>query len=522
MILSRVEIENYKQFADRHEIEIPTTATIGVIGNNGVGKTTLFEAIEWCLYNPAQIRSAEIRPRGRSGFTKVAVTLDEPDSGRRFIIERELRRSSVTATIYEVEESGNEVVIVQGTKPVTEYVSNRLIGLSHRAFVATFFTRQKELSFFGDMGDSDRRREVSRLLGMETIRLAQQSIADDRKALAADAQSYRRQYDEQSLGRDFDAEITSARTTIASGNAALIEADRKVEAATGEVKQRELELTAIEASRDRDAGFANQLADLGAQRAAARKRITEIAGQIEYLDARAREREHHVAIAARLPELTAELATLETDRERFLRRRELVQASQETGRRRGDLLMSIATTVDGVRHDGRVSGWSWSTDDSDAPAAAIQRLQATIASLDVDAAIAHEQRLVAARESARVLDDASSKLRAFRDRLHQLNEELNVLLVEGEPTVALQELDLRQNAIQRELSDIQASRSHQETQSRQARGLIENLTHAHFGDRCPTCARPFSEYDAGIVVDSLKAQVATFTEAIRTGKSRET
>ncbi|PMY12533.1 hypothetical protein C1X42_32805, partial [Pseudomonas sp. FW305-BF8] len=51
MILTRVELENYKQYAGHHEIAIPNAATVGVIGNNGVGKTTLFEAIEWCLYN---------------------------------------------------------------------------------------------------------------------------------------------------------------------------------------------------------------------------------------------------------------------------------------------------------------------------------------------------------------------------------------------------------------------------------------------------------------------------------------
>ena len=52
------------------------------------------------------------------------------------------------------------------------------IGLPHRAFVSTFFTRQKELSFFGNLRETDRQREVSRLLGLETIRGAQKLIAE--------------------------------------------------------------------------------------------------------------------------------------------------------------------------------------------------------------------------------------------------------------------------------------------------------------------------------------------------------
>ncbi|MBA2470404.1 MAG: AAA family ATPase, partial [Chloroflexia bacterium] len=47
MILTRIQIENYKQYGGNHDIEVPAQATIGVIGENGAGKTTLFEAIEW-------------------------------------------------------------------------------------------------------------------------------------------------------------------------------------------------------------------------------------------------------------------------------------------------------------------------------------------------------------------------------------------------------------------------------------------------------------------------------------------
>ena len=49
MILSKVHITNYKQYGGSHDIEVPQVGTIGVIGVNGVGKTTLFEAIEWAL-----------------------------------------------------------------------------------------------------------------------------------------------------------------------------------------------------------------------------------------------------------------------------------------------------------------------------------------------------------------------------------------------------------------------------------------------------------------------------------------
>src|SRR5680860_732482 len=78
MILTRIQIENYKQYQGSHDIEVPAEATIGVIGENGTGKTTLFEAIEWCLYSPRNISPADVRPRGFTGQPRSRSILNRP------------------------------------------------------------------------------------------------------------------------------------------------------------------------------------------------------------------------------------------------------------------------------------------------------------------------------------------------------------------------------------------------------------------------------------------------------------
>ncbi|MBA3414439.1 MAG: AAA family ATPase, partial [Chloroflexia bacterium] len=140
MILVRVVLENYKQYAGSHAVEFPEAGVVAVIGANGVGKTTLFEAIEWCLYNPREIANEEVPPHNGTGATVVTVTLAEPETGDRWVVERRLRKNRVDAEVYKEEEPGSPVV--QGTRQVTEYVERRLIGLQHKAFVSTFFTRQ--------------------------------------------------------------------------------------------------------------------------------------------------------------------------------------------------------------------------------------------------------------------------------------------------------------------------------------------------------------------------------------------
>lgn len=88
MIINHITINDYKQFAGTHEIDLPSNATIGVIGANGVGKTTLFEAIEWCLYSPSAIKNQDIRPRGISSTPSVTILFEKPETGEQVLVER--------------------------------------------------------------------------------------------------------------------------------------------------------------------------------------------------------------------------------------------------------------------------------------------------------------------------------------------------------------------------------------------------------------------------------------------------
>ena len=212
MILSALEIENYKQYAGSHCIDFPEQGMVAITGPNGAGKTTLFEAIEWCLYGPRTIPHASIPPHGGVGSTRVSVTLQDPHDGRRYVVKRTLRNGVSAAEAYSEDDPGQP--LVQGPRDVSDYVAKQLVGLPHAAFVSTFFTRQKELTFFGDRTPTDRRVEVARLLGFQIVRDAQEEIGTERTQARQAALSLNAQYAEGSAGRDFTQEIASAEATL--------------------------------------------------------------------------------------------------------------------------------------------------------------------------------------------------------------------------------------------------------------------------------------------------------------------
>lgn len=511
MILSRLQIENYKQYAGEHDLSIPAQATIGVIGANGVGKTTLFEAIEWCLYNPSTIENKNIRPRGMGGYSRVAVTLESRTGGRQYIVERELKRSTTVAAIHEVDDGGNEQVIVQGTRQVSDYVASKLIGLSHTAFVATFFTRQKELHFFGNLGDTNRRREVGKLLGLETIRIAQQSIGEDRKRAQNEADALLRQYEDQSAGRDFTREIADRDKEIAERHAQMGSASNRASTLATQLSDTETALAGLEALRERDAAFEQRIAQRTAERSAMRERTSHIVAELDRLRTRATQRTRLEPVAARYETLGERITALDAERVKYNRHREVALAIRDLKRRRHDFLNSVRSAVDGVTKVTAVDGWSWSREGESRPAESVRGLVAVLDRLDVTAAESRERALVHCRDLDQQLGRSREVLERYQKKRRDLDQDVEHLLAGGDPAVEGITLERERESLQERLATIAAEQTALEGRRDQARQLIRSLEQAHFEDHCPTCARPFSPEDAAVVTASLREQTATVT-----------
>ena len=91
--IQRLGIEGFKAFAAPQSFEIGG-GHVFVFGRNGLGKSSVVEAIRWCLFGLADRAEAEVRnvfyPAGEC---KVELELEGP--GGRWRIQRRLRPGSV-------------------------------------------------------------------------------------------------------------------------------------------------------------------------------------------------------------------------------------------------------------------------------------------------------------------------------------------------------------------------------------------------------------------------------------------
>ena len=180
MHLKSLHLENYRKYKDQY-IEFPT-GIIGIVGRNGAGKSSLIEAIGWCLYgiHAARTNADQIRTTGAVG-SNCRVTLEFILDSDAVKVVRELRgdNSSGHASAFL---NGSEDAQVRGTREVTNYIAERT-GMDQVAFFISVFARQKELDSLSGYQPEQRKKTMMRLLRINRIDDAVESIrADNRES----------------------------------------------------------------------------------------------------------------------------------------------------------------------------------------------------------------------------------------------------------------------------------------------------------------------------------------------------
>jgi DNA repair protein SbcC/Rad50 len=214
--LVSLRLQNFRQHADSR-IEFDDGLT-GIIGPNGSGKTTILEGIAWALYGNAAARGTRdsIRFSRAAPRSSVRVELEFDLAGHRYRIARGL-------TSAELYLDGSATPIANSITGVGELVQRRL-GMSRSEFFNTYFTGQKELNVMAAMTPSERAQFLSRVLGYEKLRSAQDLARDRRRVVVAETAGLR------SGMPDPDAvwrQLAEAESRLAAARARADEAERR-------------------------------------------------------------------------------------------------------------------------------------------------------------------------------------------------------------------------------------------------------------------------------------------------------
>ena len=240
MRLNSLHLVNFRQHADSR-ITFDTGLT-GIIGPNGSGKTTILEAVAWALYGNSAARGTResLRFNRAASRASVRVELDFDLAGHRYRVVRGLTNAELYL-------DGASAPIANSITGVTDLLQRRL-GMTRGEFFNTYFTAQKELNVMAAMGPSERAKFLSRVLGYEKLRTAQDLVRDRRKTITAEMAGLRAGMPDRDTIERIEAE-TVARLTAATQR--LAGSEEREQAAAAHLATIAPEWERVQRERDR-------------------------------------------------------------------------------------------------------------------------------------------------------------------------------------------------------------------------------------------------------------------------------
>ena len=194
MILSKLRLENFKKYTSK-TIEFGEGLT-GIIGKNGSGKSTIFEAILFALYGEAKNRGNKelLRNANASEKDAVVVELEFEFETVLYKVVREFRGKAMSANAKFYK---NGSLTTSGAKEVTSAII-KLTKMGKDAFMHTLFASQKELTSLSTLKPEERKKMIRRLLGLEKIDFVEKELIEKSRELKREIEAFK----EVLLGED--------------------------------------------------------------------------------------------------------------------------------------------------------------------------------------------------------------------------------------------------------------------------------------------------------------------------------
>lgn len=318
MKLLALRLSNFRQHVST-EIEFESGIT-GIIGPNGAGKTTILEGIAFALYAWGRSTREQMLSLTATGRQQLRVEL-EFELGRH---KYKVVRGRATAQLFL---DGDPAPIADSPASVTERLQ-RLLGMSRDEFFRTYFTGQKELALMAAMVASERARFLSKVLGYEKLRLAQDIIGDRRRTLNGEIAGLRAGMPDPDV---VERAVTDARERVEQASSISQSADHRYALADGTLRMIAPKWELAQGNRDKAQSI---LADIGAnerEESSLARNVERVAAELTNVAAARAELDKLHRSLEPIGELRDELNILDEMYREEGRRKTLVEAEQSIG-----------------------------------------------------------------------------------------------------------------------------------------------------------------------------------------------
>ena len=229
-----------------------------LIGPNGVGKSSLTEALTWGLWG--QARSGSDNSLIHQGATSMNVTVEFEVSGEtyRVIRKRSIRgRGGVSALEFQTKVGEEYRALTAPSIRDTQALINKIIGLSYETFVNSAYLQQGHADAFTTKRPAERKALLGEILGLSTYELLEARVRSRIRLLEEKSQSV----------SFYKAQLTQELVELPQLEARLIEKEKAVTEITKKLEQLEVELSSWQ-NKEKEVALRRERVDASSQEVA--------------------------------------------------------------------------------------------------------------------------------------------------------------------------------------------------------------------------------------------------------------
>jgi exonuclease SbcC len=346
MIIRQLKLQNYKQYTS---LDLTfEEGLVGIIGRNGAGKSTIFEAVLYCLFGRETHQGAKNFSRSTYAADQsatVGLKLSFLIGETEYEVQRSFRGKALTAYA-DLYRNGQH--IATGVSVVNQELV-RILGLDAEAFRRSVFSGQKELSELSGATGEERKRLVRRMMGFDTLDTALQVLRSDINAL-------KNQIEGQSSTLLSDTHVIQLTEELNQQKMLLEEHRTAAEAANKKLQQLKTEGEVISGEFKLQKALFDRYIDLDKQKSGQDARKNELATSLEALrkhlaqleerkarlDLKKPEFEHYLSEKQRL-------SVMEAEKDRFTNRNMALQKMEAARQNITDTEARIAEMNEAIK-----------------------------------------------------------------------------------------------------------------------------------------------------------------------------
>lgn len=172
MIFKKLTLKNFKSHINT-EIEFDRGTTI-ILGDNGAGKSSIFEGISFALYKKYNTKSLNdlINTKANS----MSVMLSFLVGNKEYKVKRTRGQKKSSAELFVLQDNHYHC-IVSGDKEVNNYIEE-LLMIDADLFLNAIYIKQGEIDSLVTQKASERKKNISKLLRLENLEISYKNIAN--------------------------------------------------------------------------------------------------------------------------------------------------------------------------------------------------------------------------------------------------------------------------------------------------------------------------------------------------------